>query len=772
MSVDEPQLKRRPGKDASAGTLSPDKQLQHDSSHAPAVSGAGVSDFVKYSSSYAFMAVLALSFITRYYRIWDPAQVVFDEVHFGKFASYYLRREYYFDVHPPLAKMLIALGGWLIGYDGHFLFEKIGMDYMSNGVPYMMLRGWVALFGLALPPLVYMIMAESGYSVIASLLAALMVTFDNALVTQGRLILLDNIMIFFMLASVYSYVKFYKQRYQSFSVMWWTWLLSTGVMLGCVVSCKLVGLFTIALVGIAVIYDLRRILDIRRGTTIPQFCNHLGARAFALIAVPIAIYLSLFYVHFAILTRTGPGDVYHTAQFQMQLIDNPMTKSSFDVHYGDQIAIRHRETGAFLDSNIGRYPLRYEDQRVSSQGQQVTGAKDKTDNSYWIIKPVENQDAFAQFVARRQAGEDIPKEELSKWVVHHTDLVQLQHAATGGNMRTHDVASPMTSTNMEFTTLAPNNTANAADTVWKLEIDGAKSNSTLLKTSSSFIRLVSNKHGVAMWTHPKKLPEWGHSHQEVNGKKDPTDKSTLWAITDIRGRQITAEEVEAMAKKQGSMSFVEKFAELQGLMIKHNNALTTVHPFQSTPLSWPLLTRGISFWTDAAQRKQIYLLGNPAGWWISNLALLGFAVCLVSLEICDLRDIDVVDGVVRRHIQRSGGFIAFAWFIHYFPFFMMGRSLFLHHYLPASIFAYMMVAACFQFLFVHPYQHFALKNWNSRARALLPSYSTGLIFAAVVAIQIMTFVFFAPISYGTTGLTAEQVKSRRLLPSYDLHFQK
>ncbi|KAJ2238523.1 Dolichyl-phosphate-mannose--protein mannosyltransferase 4, partial [Coemansia sp. RSA 455] len=167
MSVDEPQLKRRPGKDA-VDTLSRDKQLHQDGGNTvAAASRAGVSELVRNSSSYALTAVLALSFITRYYRIWDPAQVVFDEVHFGKFASYYLRREYYFDVHPPLAKMLIALGGWLIGYDGHFLFEKIGMDYMSNGVPYMMLRGWVALFGLALPPLVYMIMAESGYSVIA-----------------------------------------------------------------------------------------------------------------------------------------------------------------------------------------------------------------------------------------------------------------------------------------------------------------------------------------------------------------------------------------------------------------------------------------------------------------------------------------------------------------------------------------------------------------------------------------------------------------------------
>ncbi|KAJ2685275.1 Dolichyl-phosphate-mannose--protein mannosyltransferase 4 [Coemansia spiralis] len=772
MSVDEPQLKRRPGKDV-VGELSPDKQLQQDSGHAVAVgSSAKASGFVKNSSSYAFMAVVVLSFITRYYRIWDPAQVVFDEVHFGKFASYYLRREYYFDVHPPLAKMLIALGGWLIGYDGHFLFEKIGMDYVSNGVPYMMLRGWVALFGFALPPLVYMIMAESGYSVVAAMLAALLVTFDNALVTQGRLILLDNIMIFFMLASVYSYVKFYKQRYRPFGAQWWTWLLSTGVMLGCVVSCKLVGLFTIALVGVAVIFDLRRILDIRRGYTMFDFWGHFVARAFALIAVPVVIYLSLFAAHLAILTRTGPGDAYHTSQFQMQLIDNPMTKSSFDVHYGDQIAIRHRETGAFLDSNIERYPLRYEDQRVSSQGQQVTGAADKTDNSFWIIKPMNNQEAYAQFVARRQAGEDITQAEMKKWVVHHTDLVQLQHAATGSNMRTHDVASPMTSTNMEFTTLALNDTAHVDDTVWKLEIDGAKYNSTLLKTSSSFIRFVSNKHGVAMWTHPKKLPEWGHGHQEINGKKDPTAKSTLWAITEIRDRKITAEEVEEMNKKQTGMSFFEKFVELQGLMIKHNNALTTVHPFQSTPISWPLLLRGISFWTDSEQRKQIYLLGNPIGWWISDLALLAFAICLVGLEACDMRNYEVVDAVVRRHLLRSGGFIAFAWFIHYFPFFMMGRSLFLHHYLPASIFAYMMVAACFQFFCVHPYQLFALRSWSSRARALLPSYSASLIFVGLVAVQVATFVYFAPLSYGTSSMTPEQVNGRRWLPGFDLHFQK
>lgn len=30
------------------------------------------------------------------------------------------------DVHPPLAKMLIALVGWIAGFDGAFKFKDIG----------------------------------------------------------------------------------------------------------------------------------------------------------------------------------------------------------------------------------------------------------------------------------------------------------------------------------------------------------------------------------------------------------------------------------------------------------------------------------------------------------------------------------------------------------------------------------------------------------------------------------------------------------------------
>jgi dolichyl-phosphate-mannose-protein mannosyltransferase len=108
----------------------------------------------------------------------------FDEVHFGKFASQYLRREFFFDVHPPLAKLLLAFAGWVIGYDGHFDFDNIGDDYLVNHVPYIGLRTLPAIMGTAIPPLLYLIMREIGSPPIVGLLTASLVLFGALLLAS------------------------------------------------------------------------------------------------------------------------------------------------------------------------------------------------------------------------------------------------------------------------------------------------------------------------------------------------------------------------------------------------------------------------------------------------------------------------------------------------------------------------------------------------------------------------------------------------------------
>ena len=55
-------------------------------------------------------------------------QVVFDEYHFGKFVNGYITGEYFFDIHPPLGKLLLCLVAWMGGYDGRQSWDKIGVD--------------------------------------------------------------------------------------------------------------------------------------------------------------------------------------------------------------------------------------------------------------------------------------------------------------------------------------------------------------------------------------------------------------------------------------------------------------------------------------------------------------------------------------------------------------------------------------------------------------------------------------------------------------------
>ncbi|GKT46083.1 dolichyl-phosphate-mannose--protein mannosyltransferase 1 [Colletotrichum spaethianum] len=104
-------------------------------------------------SDYQIMLGLTfLAAIIRLFRIYQPTSVVFDEVHFGGFASKYIKGRFFMDVHPPLAKMLIALTGWLAGFNGDFDFKEIGKDYIEPGVPYVAMRMFPAVCGILLAP--------------------------------------------------------------------------------------------------------------------------------------------------------------------------------------------------------------------------------------------------------------------------------------------------------------------------------------------------------------------------------------------------------------------------------------------------------------------------------------------------------------------------------------------------------------------------------------------------------------------------------------------
>jgi dolichyl-phosphate-mannose-protein mannosyltransferase len=84
-----------------------------------------------------------------------------------------LKQEFYFDVHPPLGKILVGLSGYLAGYDGSFKFES-GSKY-PEGLNYTFMRIFNAFWGAALVPIAYFTGKQLGFSERASILAAVMV---------------------------------------------------------------------------------------------------------------------------------------------------------------------------------------------------------------------------------------------------------------------------------------------------------------------------------------------------------------------------------------------------------------------------------------------------------------------------------------------------------------------------------------------------------------------------------------------------------------------
>jgi dolichyl-phosphate-mannose-protein mannosyltransferase len=106
----------------------------------------------------------------------------FDEVHFGGFASHYLKREYFFDVHPPLGKMLIAAIGYVAGFDGSFRFERIGLEYAAGSAPYRFMRLVMVLFGTGSVAFSLATLVEMGVSPWAVGFAGVLMAFGTIIV--------------------------------------------------------------------------------------------------------------------------------------------------------------------------------------------------------------------------------------------------------------------------------------------------------------------------------------------------------------------------------------------------------------------------------------------------------------------------------------------------------------------------------------------------------------------------------------------------------------
>lgn len=128
---------------------------------------------------------------------------------------------------------------------------------------------------------------------------------------------------------------------------------------------------------------------------------------------------------------------------------------------------------------------------------------------------------------------------------------------------------------------------------------------------------------------------------------------------------------------------------------------------------------------------------------------------------------------MRNRLYNTGGFFLLAWAYHYLPFFTMSRQLFLHHYLPAHLISALVAGVVFSFLFGGDTVNYPVSiadigtRRRPRTRAVV-SKPMMIAFVVVNGLIIGGFVFLAPLTYGTPGLSADEVQTRQILSSWTL----
>lgn len=240
-----------------------------------------------------------------------PNQVIFDEVHFGKFVTAYCcTGENFFDIHPPHAKLLIAGVAKLGGYDGGFSFENIGQDYGS--VPVWWMRFIPALTGSVLAVVVFWLLLELGARSSYAFFGGWLVAFDNAMVVQTRIIALDGLLLLSTFGSLAAVLVALRTR----SSRRWGWWFLAGSMAGMAAGVKFTGLAALGLVGVVVLVELFKRLRREKKIDLPLVYGGV-----VVILSAVFVYAAGWAVHYSVLPSPGSGDAFYKANWK----GNPVT---------------------------------------------------------------------------------------------------------------------------------------------------------------------------------------------------------------------------------------------------------------------------------------------------------------------------------------------------------------------------------------------------------------------------------------------------------------
>lgn len=258
-----------------------------------------------------------IAFATRLWGLFTPVAVVFDEVYFKVYAGDYLTGSYYFDPHPPLGKLLLGAWGWISRQDPSVL---------TSTDPAVVMRVLPAVAGALIIPVFFIFLRKLGASRRIATLGAALLLLDNALLVESRFTLLDSMLILFGLSTVTCFLAARPLQGRARLLL----LTASAILAGLSAATKWTGLSALGLIGLIWVIDQVR----SRWQPLPS--PRRPAEGLILVVVPFLVYVSVFWIHFSLLPKTGQGDAFMSPRFQSTLVGNPAYDPAARMSFGEK----------------------------------------------------------------------------------------------------------------------------------------------------------------------------------------------------------------------------------------------------------------------------------------------------------------------------------------------------------------------------------------------------------------------------------------------------
>ncbi|KAL6122819.1 hypothetical protein NUSPORA_00077 [Nucleospora cyclopteri] len=592
----------------------------------------------------AAIGTFFISYIIKSHNIEKGNFVIWDEAHFGKFSQSYLSRIFYFDVHPPLGKLLTALSGWIYGQSNIFTFDSssefpISFDYAGMRRFHAFISSFISVFG-------FCILRLFKISLHRSFFGSLLLTFDNGINSISRLILLDSHMLFFTSSTTFLFCFYFYQKSPNKHLT----TLALGISIGCVVAVKWIGCLTTLYVGLFIgaelIYHFATSGD-------KMLLNFILSRIFYLINIPIITYLFTFVIHFFIAFNSSSDSASFSKEFSFRLKNNVFSQNKKYISYGKQVTIKH--DNGFLHSHKHKYP---DDKGIEENDAfQVTSYKHRDNNNVFYFQR-------------------LGVNEEASFIKHNDEIAILHNEAKGYLGTNHKPATIGEGLRVVAETGILHN-----DGVWIIEREDNKDKNVESIICNFYLKHKNTKKYLSL--SGKMYPTWGFSQEEIvlAGKNQATRFYVEENIfSDEEGNELVT------FKKR---SFLMDIIELHIKMFNTNRNLTTdpalePNAIESRPWEWFILRKGLrmSQWHD---KLKFYMITNPLLHYSCSLSVVysiyNFIKRILLRERLKFEGRKLMNDktFLQKHVFPfyclTGGFL-----LHYLPFFMVGRVLYFHHY--------------------------------------------------------------------------------------------